>query len=38
MEVKYRLDLIEEDRPTTQRILNDVLPGDKIREMMEVWG
>ncbi len=38
VEVQYRLDLIGEDRPMTERILRNKLPGAKIRDMMELWG
>ena len=39
IEAQYKLELIGEDRPITERILQDkVLPGDKIREMMDKWG
>ena len=40
VEVQYRLDLIGEDRPMTERILggDHGMPGDKIKNLMEVWG
>eukprot|EP00347_Sterkiella_histriomuscorum_P013315 403365187 len=37
VEAHYRLDLIQEDRPYTQRLLGNNPPGDKIREMMHIW-
>eukprot|EP00347_Sterkiella_histriomuscorum_P005708 403355571 len=37
VEAHYRLDLIQEDRPYTQRLLGDNPPGDRIREMMHIW-
>lgn len=37
MEVQYRLELIDEDRPYTLKLLGDNPPGDKIRDMMDLW-
>ena len=37
LEVGYSLELIDEDRPLTKRLLIDEAPGDKIRNMMEEW-
>ncbi|CDW88403.1 UNKNOWN [Stylonychia lemnae] len=37
IEAQYKLSLIEEDRPQTLKLLGDEPPGEKIREMMEIW-